>query len=34
VVQAYVGEDAPPLPVPLSELKGFERIHLAPSEKP
>lgn len=30
VVQVYVGEDAPPVPRPLRELKGFAKVRLDP----
>ena len=32
VAQLYVGEDAPKVPRPKHELKGFERVELAPGE--
>ena len=32
VVQVYVSEDAPPLPRPPRELKGFAKVALAPGE--
>ncbi len=32
VAQLYVGEDHPSVPRPLHELKGFERVELAPGE--
>jgi len=33
VAQIYVGEHDPPLPRPMKELKGFQRIRLEPGEK-
>ena len=32
VAQVYVGEDHPAIPRPVHELKGFERVQLAPGE--
>jgi beta-glucosidase len=32
VVQVYIGEDTPPVPRPMHELKGFAKAHLAPGE--
>ncbi len=32
VAQLYVGEDTPKVPRPVHELKGFERVELAPGE--
>ena len=32
VVQVYVGEDTPPVPRPVRELKGFAKARLAPGE--
>ncbi len=33
VVQLYVGEDSPRVPRPVKELKGFEKVSLAPGEE-